>query len=200
VFPQFQRKPVFGGVIAEICERSFGPRPAVDVQSVERPRYFSVLNCEVHFETNLQINQINQINLVSVGWSGEKAPHDLTFVVELVAKTSSRSCCNSPRTKPTTQELQNVIERSVVVYEKGNLSIKKIWLLAREPFHAETAAQPLSERSPIEDRKIIEAALAEARGRVSGPTGAAGKLGIPASTLESKIRSMNINKYRFKGF
>jgi DNA-binding NtrC family response regulator len=44
------------------------------------------------------------------------------------------------------------------------------------------------------------AALAETRGRVSGPSGAAAKLGIPPSTLESKIRSMNINKYRFKAF
>ena len=45
---------------------------------------------------------------------------------------------------------------------------------------------------------MIGAALAEARGRVSGPSGAAAKLGIPPSTLESKIRSMNINKYSFK--
>jgi DNA-binding NtrC family response regulator len=95
------------------------------------------------------------------------------------------------------RELQNVIERAVVVYKKGNLSIKKSWLLAREPIRAET---PLFRRSPTEDRQIIGAALAEARGRVSGPSGAAAKLGIPASTLESKIRSMNINKYRFKGF
>jgi transcriptional regulator with GAF, ATPase, and Fis domain len=48
------------------------------------------------------------------------------------------------------------------------------------------------------DREIISAALAEARGKVSGPSGAAAKLGIPPSTLESRIRSMNINKYQFK--
>ncbi len=47
---------------------------------------------------------------------------------------------------------------------------------------------------------MIGAALAETRGRVSGPMGAAAKLGIPASTLESKIKSMNIDKYRFKAF
>jgi len=98
------------------------------------------------------------------------------------------------------RELQNVIERSVVVYKKGNLSIKKSWLLARGPFHAESGTQPRFKRSPMEDREIIGAALAEARGRVSGPTGAAAKLGIPPSTLESKIRSMNINKYRYKDF
>ena len=98
------------------------------------------------------------------------------------------------------RELQNVIERSVVVYKKGNLSIKKSWLLAREPFRGESGMKPFFRRYPTEDREIIGAALAEARGRVSGPTGAAAKLGIPASTLESKIRSMNINKYRFKDF
>ena len=45
---------------------------------------------------------------------------------------------------------------------------------------------------------MIDEALAEAEGRVSGPSGAAAMLGIPASTLESKIKSMNIDKYSFK--
>jgi len=95
------------------------------------------------------------------------------------------------------RELQNVIERSVVVYEKGSLLVKKSWL-SGECFQPEPATQPPLKRSAREDREIIGAALAEARGRVSGPSGAAAKLGIPPSTLESKIRSMNINKYRFK--
>jgi formate hydrogenlyase transcriptional activator len=95
------------------------------------------------------------------------------------------------------RELQNVIERAVVVYEEGNLSIKKSWL-SRECLASEPATQPLFRRSLAEDRKMIGAALAETRGRVSGPFGAAAKLGIPPSTLESKIRSMNIDKYRFK--
>ncbi len=95
------------------------------------------------------------------------------------------------------RELQNVIERSVVIYEKGNLSIKKSWLL-REFVHCEHATEPLFKRSAMEDRRLICAALAEARGRVSGSSGAAARLGIPPSTLESKIRSMNINKYSFK--
>ena len=94
------------------------------------------------------------------------------------------------------RELQNVIERAVVVYEKGKLSVKKSWL-SRECFLTEPATQ-LFRRSVMEERKMIGAALAETRGRVSGPSGAAAKLGIPPSTLESKIRSMNINKYSFK--
>ena len=97
------------------------------------------------------------------------------------------------------RELQNVIERSVVVYGQGSLSVKKSWL-SRESFQTEPLSQPLFRRSATEDREMIGAALAEARGRVSGPSGAAAKLGIPPSTLESKIRSMNINKYRFKAF
>lgn len=94
------------------------------------------------------------------------------------------------------RELQNVIERSVVVYEKGNLPVKKSWL-SRECLKTQPASSSLK-RSQTDDRRIIGAALAETKGRVSGPLGAAARLGIPPSTLESKIRSMNINKYHFK--
>ena len=95
------------------------------------------------------------------------------------------------------RELQNVIERSLVVHQKGNLSVKKSWL-SHDSFQTERATEPLFGRSPMKDQEMIGAALAEAKGRVSGPSGAAAKLGIPPSTLESKIRSMHINKYRFK--
>ena len=95
------------------------------------------------------------------------------------------------------RELQNIIERSVVVYQTGNLSINESWL-SGECFQTKSAAQPPFKRSASEDRKMIGAALAETRGRVSGASGAAAKLGIPPSTLESKIRSMNINKHFFK--
>jgi len=97
------------------------------------------------------------------------------------------------------RELQNVIERAVVVYEKGNLSVKKSWLSQRFG-HAEQLTKSPFKRDLMKDREMIGAALAETRGRVSGPSGAAAKLGIPSSTLESKIKSMNINKYRFKAF
>jgi formate hydrogenlyase transcriptional activator len=50
------------------------------------------------------------------------------------------------------------------------------------------------------EKQIIEAALAESRGRVSGRSGAATKLGVPSTTLESRIRSLKINKHRFKSF
>jgi formate hydrogenlyase transcriptional activator len=95
------------------------------------------------------------------------------------------------------RELQNVIERAVVVYQRGNLSVRKSWL-SRASLPTGTTTQPLLRRSAVEDRQIIGAALAESRGRVSGPSGAAAKLGVPPSTLESKIRSMNINKYSYR--
>jgi formate hydrogenlyase transcriptional activator len=97
------------------------------------------------------------------------------------------------------RELQNVIERAVVVHEKGSLSVSKSWL-SRRCLHTEPPTQTSLKRDAMKDREMIGAALAESRGRVSGPSGAAAKLGIPSSTLESKIKSMNINKYRFKAF
>ena len=97
------------------------------------------------------------------------------------------------------RELQNVIERAVVVHEKGSLSVSKNWL-SRRSLHTEPTTHTSLKRDAMKDREMIGAALAESRGRVSGPSGAAAKLGIPSSTLESKIKSMNINKYRFKAF
>jgi formate hydrogenlyase transcriptional activator len=95
------------------------------------------------------------------------------------------------------RELQNVIERSVVVHKKGNLSVKRR-CLPHASLHIEPTTHRSFRRSVAEDRRMIDAALAEAEGRVSGPSGAAAILGLPASTLESKIRSLNINKHSFK--
>jgi formate hydrogenlyase transcriptional activator len=95
------------------------------------------------------------------------------------------------------RELQNIIERSVVIHEKGHLVVKKSWL-CHEGLSSESPAPPLSVGFATGERDTIGAALARARGRVSGPSGAAAILGVPPSTLESRIRSMNINKYQFK--
>jgi formate hydrogenlyase transcriptional activator len=92
------------------------------------------------------------------------------------------------------RELQNVIERSLIIAETNEFSIDKSWV-ANEP--------QLSGSAPADqttnERKRIEAALAQSNGKVSGTNGAAAKLGMPASTLESKIRSLKINKFQFKG-
>jgi DNA-binding NtrC family response regulator len=95
------------------------------------------------------------------------------------------------------RELQNVIERAVTVSEGDVLWIDESWL-STESGTPEPATGLVSRLPPKRQKKIIEAALAETGGRVSGPSGAARKLGIPSTTLESRIRSLKINKHRFK--
>jgi formate hydrogenlyase transcriptional activator len=96
------------------------------------------------------------------------------------------------------RELQNVIERSVILCETENFSVDESWL-SRRPLEAESKSRKeLSQRLATQEREMIEAALRESGGRVSGPSGAAAKLGIHRSTLESKIASLKIDKYRHK--
>jgi len=92
------------------------------------------------------------------------------------------------------RELQNVIERSLIIGETTEFSIDKSWV-ANEPQLPNSAATD----QKANERQRIEAALAQSNGKVSGAHGAATKLGIAASTLESKIRSLRINKFQFKG-
>jgi formate hydrogenlyase transcriptional activator len=97
------------------------------------------------------------------------------------------------------RELQNVIERSMILCETEIFSIDESWLPQQPPPAAESKPQlELPRRLLVQEKNLIEAALKETRGRVSGPAGAAVKLGIPRSTLESKIRSLKINKNRFR--
>jgi PAS domain S-box-containing protein len=96
------------------------------------------------------------------------------------------------------RELQNVIERSVILCETNTFSIDESWL-PQQPLLTEVKEQvELPQKLLAHERDMIEAALQESRGRVYGPNGAAAKLGIPRSTLESKIRLLKIEKHRFK--
>jgi transcriptional regulator with GAF, ATPase, and Fis domain len=95
------------------------------------------------------------------------------------------------------RELQNVIERSVIISDSENLCIDESWF-ARPSGITDSAIQPFSEKLAAQERELIESALAESNGRVSGPQGAAAKLGIPQSTLDSKIKALKINKQRFR--
>jgi formate hydrogenlyase transcriptional activator len=95
------------------------------------------------------------------------------------------------------RELQNVIERSVILCDTESFSVDERWLV-RECCQTQPASRPLSGKLVTQEKEMIEAALDESRGRVSGPLGAATKLGIPPSTLESKIKTLKINKHRFK--
>ena len=95
------------------------------------------------------------------------------------------------------RELQNVIERTAILCEGDVFSVEETWL-KREILQGYGPAVPFIRTHADREREIIEAALAESGGRVAGPKGAAAKLGIPRQTLDSKIASLNIDKWRFK--
>jgi len=97
------------------------------------------------------------------------------------------------------RELQNVIERSIILSSADVFSVDELWLSGRTSPHASRVeASPASNVEPRSEREIIEATLAETRGRISGPSGAAAKLGMPPSTLEDRIKALKINKQQFK--
>ncbi len=95
------------------------------------------------------------------------------------------------------RELQNVIERSVIVCEADPFSVDPSWLSSEAT--TSRSALPFAKNSARDEKELIEMALQATAGRIAGASGAAARLGVPASTLESKIRSLKINKYRFKG-
>jgi formate hydrogenlyase transcriptional activator len=92
------------------------------------------------------------------------------------------------------RELQNVIERAVILCEGETFWVDPSWLKRDAPRQVMPLGFTMAER----EREVIEAALAESRGRIAGPTGAAAKLGIPRQTLDSKIANLQISKSRFK--
>jgi PAS domain S-box-containing protein len=96
------------------------------------------------------------------------------------------------------RELQNVIERSVIVCESEVFSVDESWLSSQPSAAKPESEVGLSQLLAGEEKQAIEAALRECRGRVSGSTGAAARLGVPRSTLESKIKSLKIEKNRFR--
>jgi formate hydrogenlyase transcriptional activator len=95
------------------------------------------------------------------------------------------------------RELQNVVERAVILCDGDTLVVDETWLQRESP-PPSGASRGLGRLDANQEKKMIESALAESRGCVSGPEGAAAKLGIPRSTLESRIRTLGINKHRFK--
>jgi formate hydrogenlyase transcriptional activator len=102
------------------------------------------------------------------------------------------------------RELQNVVERAVILCDGDTFSVDEKWLQRKSsqlpPRLVSRAGVLAEEKKEFADRerKAIEAALAECQGRVSGPRGAAAKLGIPHQTLESKIMTLGIDKRQFK--
>jgi len=97
------------------------------------------------------------------------------------------------------RELQNVIERSIILSSADVFSVDEWWISKRtSPQASRAETSPALNLEPRSEREIIEAALAGTRGRVSGPSGAAAKLRIPPSTLETRIKALKIDKRRFK--
>src|ERR1700756_2399159 len=100
------------------------------------------------------------------------------------------------------RELQNVVERAVVLCEGETFCVDPSWLAPASS--SPTSPNPTTQTIPLvadlaeRERAMIEHALREAEGRISGPTGAAAKLGIPRQTLESKIRKLGVNRHRFR--
>jgi DNA-binding NtrC family response regulator len=95
------------------------------------------------------------------------------------------------------RELQNVIERAVILCDGEVLSIDETWLPREQPASPPQSGALVTSLID-QERQLIESALSECQGRVSGASGAAVKLGIPRSTLESRIRSLQIDKHRFR--
>ena len=94
------------------------------------------------------------------------------------------------------RELQNIIERSVILCGSDTFWVDAAWLSSQEPRRPELSS-PLAKTLQNQEKEIIEAALAESKGKVAGSNGAAAKLGIPPSTLDWKIKQLKIKKYKF---
>ena len=110
-----------------------------------------------------------------------------------------RSCRSIPRDRwpGNVRELQNVIERAVILCDGDTLVVDETWL--QQPALKENGlARGIGRLSASEEKAMIESALAGARGRIAGPKGAAARLGIARTTLESRIRALRINKNNFK--
>jgi formate hydrogenlyase transcriptional activator len=95
------------------------------------------------------------------------------------------------------RELQNVIEHSAILSDGARLHVPEI-LLSPRPVAGPNTASRLTEAITNGERRLIEQALQESRGRVFGPGGAATRLGVPSSTLESKIKRLRINKLQYR--
>ena len=131
----------------------------------------------------------------------------ITYLVERYAKKAGKKIRNIQKKTlelfqaydwpGNIRELQNVIERAVVLCDSDTFSVDETWLKPEEQ-KVSGAVVPLGATLAEHEKEIIEAALADCGGQVSGPTGAAVKLGLPRQTLESKIVALGINKHRFK--
>jgi formate hydrogenlyase transcriptional activator len=129
------------------------------------------------------------------------------YLIERYAKTAGKKITNIERSTlelfkaydwpGNVRELQNVIERAVILCETATFSVEESWF-GRDGKSRGNQRAPLASTLTRNEREIIEKALTESAGQVGGTNGAAARLGIPRQTLESKIKLLGINKFRYK--
>jgi PAS domain S-box-containing protein len=105
--------------------------------------------------------------------------------------------CQAYRWPGNIRELQNIIERSVILGTGETFWIEKAWLGGQEVESRPEQLGPLTQTLQQQEKEIIEAALAQCNGKVAGAKGAAARLGIPRSTLDWKIKQLKITKHKF---
>jgi PAS domain S-box-containing protein len=149
------------------------------------------------------------IQIPSLRERADDIPVLVEYLIERYAKKAGKEF-NSIRKRTREQlqaydwpgnirELQNVIERAVILSDGGTFAIDETWLKRGSPSLADSSV-PLNVKLFDREKEMIEAALRESNGRVSGPSGAAEKLGIPRQTLDSRILNLKIDKRQFKNF
>ncbi|MBK5280938.1 MAG: sigma 54-interacting transcriptional regulator [Nitrospiraceae bacterium] len=147
------------------------------------------------------------IQIPSLRERTEDIPLLVTYLIERYAKKAGKKIRNIQKETlelfqaydwpGNIRELQNVIQRAIVLCESETFSVDKTWL-KREKHRLSGSVIPLGATLAEHEKDIIEAALADCGGQVGGPTGAAAKLRLPRQTLESKITALGIDKHRFK--
>jgi DNA-binding NtrC family response regulator len=124
-----------------------------------------------------------------VGRYAEKARKQINKIDK-----STLTLCQSYPWPGNIRELQNIIERSVILCSGDTFRVDEAWLSSQDSPPLESS-RPLTQSVQNYERQLIEAALAESNGKIAGPKGAAAKLGIPRSTLDAKIKQLNIKKH-----
>ena len=147
------------------------------------------------------------IQIPSLRERADDIPLLVTYMIERYAKKAGKKIRNIQKETlklfqgydwpGNIRELQNVIERAVVLCDSETFSVDETWLKP-EGHRLSGSVVPLGTAIAEHEKEIIEAALTDCGGQVSGPTGAAAKLGLPRQTLESKITALGIDKHRFK--
>jgi formate hydrogenlyase transcriptional activator len=137
---------------------------------------------------------------------GEDIPLLIEYLVDRYAKKSGKQIrgidkrtlqlLQSYEWPGNVRELQNVIERAVIVCDGETFRVDASWFSRTAP--TSKSRHPFAADFVEREKAIIENALRETKGLISGPAGAAAKLGLPRQTLDSKIKKLNINRYRFK--